>query len=173
MIKFRANNSLLNNILNMKICIINLGVTQESYLKEGIAIFEKRIRHYASFEMIYLNEPRNMKNQPESVQKENEGKLLLSALEKVDHPVLLDVAGKQLGSEAFSKYLQLIMNKGARNLGFVIGGPYGFSDEVYHAVHERISLSAMTFSHQLVRLIFVEQLYRAFTIIRGEPYHHE
>jgi 23S rRNA (pseudouridine1915-N3)-methyltransferase len=156
----------------MKISVINLGPTQESYLKEGIAIFEKRIRHYTSFEIVYLNEPRNMKNQPEIVQKENEGKLLLSALEKVDLVVLLDVAGKQLDSETFARYLQQIMNKGTRNLGFVIGGPYGFSGEVYRTVPESISLSAMTFSHQLIRLIFLEQLYRAFTIIRGEPYHH-
>ena len=156
----------------MKISVLNLGATQESYLKEGIAVFEKRIKHYVSFEMIYLNEPRNMKSQPENVQKESEGKILLTALEKVDYPVLLDVEGKQLNSEGFSKYLQQIMNKGTRNLGFVIGGPYGFSDDVYRAVPESISLSAMTFSHQLVRLVFLEQLYRAFTIIRGEPYHH-
>lgn len=156
----------------MKISVINIGVTQESYLKEGIAIFEKRLRHYVSFEMIFLNEPRNMKNQPETMVKESEGKILLTALTKVDHPVLLDVAGKQLSSEGFSKYLQQVMNKGTRNLGFVIGGPFGFSDEVYQAVPEGISLSGMTFSHQLVRLVFLEQLYRAFTIIRGEPYHH-
>lgn len=156
----------------MKISVINIGATQESYLKEGIAIFEKRLRHYVSFEMIFLNEPRNMKNQPETMVKENEGKILLTALTKVDHPVLLDVAGKQLSSEGFSKYLQQVMNRGTRNLGFVIGGPFGFSGEVYQTVPESISLSGMTFSHQLVRLVFLEQLYRAFTIIRGEPYHH-
>lgn len=122
--------------------------------------------------MIYLNEVRNMKSQPEYVQKESEGKILLTALEKVDYPVLLDVEGKQLNSAGFSKYLQQIMNKGRRNLGFIIGGPYGFSADVYRAVPESISLSPMTFSHQLVRLVFLEQLYRAFTIIKGEPYHH-
>jgi 23S rRNA (pseudouridine1915-N3)-methyltransferase len=156
----------------MKISLINLGATQESYLKEGIAKFEKRIGHYISFEMIYLNEPRNIKNQPEIVQKESEGKIFLSVLEKVDHPVLLDVNGKQLSSDGFSKYLQQVMNQGTRHLGFIIGGPYGFSGELYRSVPEKISLSAMTFSHQLIRLVFLEQLYRAFTIIKGEPYHH-
>jgi 23S rRNA (pseudouridine1915-N3)-methyltransferase len=156
----------------MKISLINISANQELYLKEGVAMFEKRIKHYVSFEMVYLNEPRKMKNQSGNLQKENEGKLLLSALGKIDQPVLLDVAGKQLNSESFAKYLQQIMNKGIRDLGFVIGGPYGFSDEVYGAVSESISLSQMTFSHQIIRLVFLEQLYRAFTILRGEPYHH-
>jgi len=156
----------------MKITLINLGATHDGYLKDGIAIFEKRIRHYISFEMVYLSEPRNMKNFPENVQKESEGKIILSSLEKVDHPVLLDVMGKQHDSEAFSKFIQQDMNRGTRHLAFIIGGPYGFSNEVYTAVPEKLSISTMTFSHQIIRLIFLEQLYRAFTIIRGEPYHH-
>jgi 23S rRNA (pseudouridine1915-N3)-methyltransferase len=156
----------------MKISVINLGNTQEPYLKEGIALFEKRIKHYVSFEMIYLKELRQVKNHAENVQKEQEGKLFLQALEKVDYPVLLDVGGKKFDSVQFSRYIQLVLNKGSRHLGFVIGGPYGFSGEVYQAVPERISLSDMTFSHQLIRLVFLEQLYRAFTIIKGEPYHH-
>jgi 23S rRNA (pseudouridine1915-N3)-methyltransferase len=156
----------------MKVSVINLGLTQETYLKEGIAIFEKRIKHYISFEMTYLNEARKLKNQPEKLQKESEGKIILSALEKIDHPVLLDVTGQQYDSESFSRFMQQSMNKGTRHLGFIIGGPYGFSDDVYIAVRERMSISAMTFSHQMIRLIFLEQLYRAFTIIKGEPYHH-
>jgi 23S rRNA (pseudouridine1915-N3)-methyltransferase len=156
----------------MKITIITLGETRESFLKEGIAVYEKRIRHYAPFEMICLNEPRNLKSQPENVLREHEGKILLSAFGRTDQPVLLDVEGKHLDSVAFSAYLQKAMNKGTRNLGFVIGGAYGFSEEVYQAVPERLSLSNMTFSHQLIRLVFLEQLYRAFTILRGEPYHH-
>jgi len=156
----------------MKISIISLGYTQEPYLKEGIALFEKRIRHYISFEMICLKETRAMKNQSDIVQKEQEGKILLQYLLKVDYPVLLDVEGKRLDSVEFSRYIQQVMNRGSRHLGFVIGGPFGFSGEVYQAVTERISLSEMTFSHQLVRLLFLEQLYRAFTIIKGEPYHH-
>jgi 23S rRNA (pseudouridine1915-N3)-methyltransferase len=156
----------------MKITLFNLGTTQDIYLKEGIAIFEKRMKHYISFEMSYLPEMRNHKNQPEIVQKESEGKTILTALEKVDLPVLLDVGGKQMDSEGFSKYIQHCMNRGTRHMGFIIGGPYGFSDDVYKNVPERLSISAMTFSHQLIRLIFLEQLYRAFTIIKGEPYHH-
>jgi 23S rRNA (pseudouridine1915-N3)-methyltransferase len=156
----------------MKISIINLGITQETYLREGIALFERRIKHYTPFQMIYLNEPRNLKNQPENIQKEGEGKVLLTALEKVDQPVLLDVKGRQLDSTEFAGFIQKAMNRGTRQLGFVIGGPYGFSAEVYKAVPESLSLSPMTFSHQLIRLVFLEQLYRAFTIIRGEPYHH-
>jgi 23S rRNA (pseudouridine1915-N3)-methyltransferase len=156
----------------MKISIINMGETREPFLKDGMVLYEKRIRHYVSLEMIYLNEPRNANSLPEAVQKEQEGKAILLALEKTDHPVLLDMKGKQFSSEAFSKYLQQAMNKGTRNLTFVIGGPYGFSEEVYRAASNRMSLSEMTFSHQLIRLIFLEQLYRAFTIIRGEPYHH-
>jgi 23S rRNA (pseudouridine1915-N3)-methyltransferase len=156
----------------MKISIISLGNTQEPFLKEGIALFEKRIKHYISIELICLKESRQMKNQPDNIQIEQEGKLLLQALLKVDYPVLLDVEGRKLDSVQFSRYIQQIMNKGSRHLGFVIGGPYGFSGEVYQTVPERISLSDMTFSHQLVRLLFLEQLYRAFTIIKGEPYHH-
>ncbi len=160
------------NLFMMKISIINLGNTQEPYLKEGIALFEKRIKHYISFDMIYLKASRQMQHQPEIVQKEQEGKLVLKALEKIDYPVLLDTVGRKLDSVQFSQYIQQVMNKGSRHVGFVIGGPYGFSGDVYQAVPEKISLSDMTFSHQLVRLVFLEQLYRAFTIIKGEPYHH-
>jgi 23S rRNA (pseudouridine1915-N3)-methyltransferase len=124
-------------------------------------------------EMIYLTLPRNTKGLSEKENKDLEAKLLLSALQKTDHAVLLDAKGRQLDSLDFSFYIQQIMNRGTKNLGFVIGGAYGFSDEVYKGVKESISLSKMTFPHQLVRLIFAEQLYRAFTIIRGEPYHHE
>jgi 23S rRNA (pseudouridine1915-N3)-methyltransferase len=156
----------------MKITLISIGTNQDRYLKEGITIFEKRIAHYITFELIYIADPRNMKNQSESVQKNAEGKLILSALQKIDRPVLLDISGQQMNSESFSQYVQQNMNRGTRNLGFITGGPFGFSDEVYTNIHERISLSSMTFSHQMVRLIFLEQLYRAFTIIKGEPYHH-
>lgn len=156
----------------MKISVINLGVTQDQYLKEGIGLYEKRLKHYVPFEMTYLNAIKTAKNLSHQAQKEQEGKLLLAAVERSDQVVLLDVEGKQYGSEAFSSYLQQLMNRGTRHLTFVIGGPFGFSDEVYRAVSDRISLSPMTFSHQLIRLVFLEQLYRAFTIIRGEPYHH-
>jgi len=106
------------------------------------------------------------------MQKENEGKIILSALANFDYKVLLDERGKMMSSTGFSGFLQNAMNRGTKNLAFVTGGPFGFSDEVYRAVPERISLSEMTFSHQMIRLLFLEQLYRGFSIIRGEPYHH-
>lgn len=156
----------------MKISIISVGSNQDAFIKQGIALFEKRIVHYTSFEMVYLNTPRNSKNQPETVQKEQEGKIILASLEKVDFSVLLDVQGEQFTSEHFSGFLQKSMNRGIRHMAFIIGGPYGFSEEVYTKIPQKISLSSMTFSHQLIRLIFVEQLYRAFTILKGEAYHH-
>lgn len=156
----------------MRITVLNIGKTQEPFLKEGLSYYENRIRHYVPFEMVFLNPPRLGPRTPESVQKDAEGKTILAALSSVDYPVLLDEKGKSLSSGGFAAYLQQAMNRGTRCLGFVTGGPYGFSEEVYRAVPERISLSGMTFSHQLVRLLFLEQLYRGFTIIRGEPYHH-
>jgi 23S rRNA (pseudouridine1915-N3)-methyltransferase len=157
----------------MKIALINPGVTQDAYIREGLSVFEKRIKHYIGFEIMNLSIPRALKSQSQAIQKESEGRLILSAIEKVDHPVLLDVTGKQMDSPGFARFLQQSMNRGTRNLAFIIGGPYGFSDEVYQRIPDRISFSSMTFSHQLIRLIFMEQLYRAFTIIKGEPYHHE
>ncbi len=157
----------------MKITFVNFGDTKEKYLKEGLVTYEKRLKHYNTFEMVFLPELRQVKNLPATVQKEQEGRVILSSLDKVDFPVLLDVSGRCMHSEDFARYLQQIMNRGVRHLAFITGGAYGFSEEVYQVVRERISLSPMTFSHQLVRLIFLEQLYRAFTIIRGEPYHHQ
>jgi 23S rRNA (pseudouridine1915-N3)-methyltransferase len=157
----------------MKISVINTCDTSESYLKEGLTIYEKRLRHYFPFEMVYLTEPRNAGSKPMEVRKEIEGKIILKALVGVDQAVLLDKKGRHFSSVGFAKYIQKYLNKGIRNLGFIIGGPFGFSDEVYQSVPERVSLSEMTFPHQLVRLVFLEQLYRAFTIIKGEAYHYE
>lgn len=159
-------------LFTMKIAVLNIGRTGESWLRDGLAIYENRLRHYVPFEMVYLQEPKPAKNQSEKIQKENEGKIILSALVNFDFRVLLDERGKMMSSTSFSGFLQNAMNRGTKNLAFVTGGPYGFSEEVYNAVPERISLSEMTFSHQMIRLLFLEQLYRGFTIIRGEPYHH-
>ncbi|HJZ42047.1 MAG TPA: 23S rRNA (pseudouridine(1915)-N(3))-methyltransferase RlmH [Bacteroidales bacterium] len=156
----------------MKISVLNIGRTHEKYLQDGIAIYERRLRHYVAIDMICMNEYRGGKNIAESLQKDNEGKIILNALSQIDYPVLLDEKGKQFDSPGFANFIQQAMNRSTRNLGFVIGGPYGFSDEVYRSVPTRISVSSMTFSHQLIRIVFMEQLYRAFTIIRGEPYHH-
>ncbi len=138
----------------MKIAVLNIGRTGESWLKDGLAVYENRLRHYVPFEMIYLPEPKPAKNQTEKMQKENEGRIILSALASFDYKVLLDERGKMMSSTAFSGFLQNAMNRGTKNLAFVTGGPYGFSDEVYKAVPERISLSEMTFSHQMIRLAF-------------------
>jgi 23S rRNA (pseudouridine1915-N3)-methyltransferase len=156
----------------MKIVVLNMGRTGESFLKEGLTLYENRIRHYVPFEMVYLTEPRQSKNLSEKIQKENEGKIILSAISPYDYRILLDERGRQMGSAGFAGFLQQAMNRGTRTLSFIIGGPFGFSEEVYQAVPDRISLSEMTFSHQMIRLLFLEQLYRGFTIIRGEPYHH-
>ena len=156
----------------MKIALLNIGRTGESWLRDGLAKYENRLRHYVPFEMVYLQEPKPAKNQSEKIQKENEGRIILSALANFDYKVLLDERGKMMSSAVFAGFLQNAMNRGTKNLAFVTGGPYGFSEEVYKAVPERISLSEMTFSHQMIRLLFLEQLYRGFTIIRGEPYHH-
>jgi 23S rRNA (pseudouridine1915-N3)-methyltransferase len=156
----------------MKIALLNMGRTGESWLRDGLAIYENRLRHYVTFEMVYLQESKPAKNQSEKIQKENEGRIILSALANFDYKVLLDEKGKMMSSTVFAGFLQNAMNRGTKNLAFVTGGPYGFSEEVYRAVPERISLSEMTFSHQMIRLLFLEQLYRGFTIIRGEPYHH-
>ncbi len=156
----------------MKIAFLNIGRTTESWLRDGLAIYESRLRHYVPFEMIYLQEARQAKSQPEKWQKESEGKIILSALANYDFKVLLDERGKAMNSSGFSVFLQNAMNRGTKSLAFVAGGPFGFSEEVYKAVPGRISLSEMTFSHQMIRLLFLEQLYRGFTIIRGEPYHH-
>lgn len=156
----------------MKISLINIGVTKESYVNEGISVYEKRIRHYLPFEMVYLAEQKQRKsNIPMNIKLE-EGKAIQSSLIKIDFPVLLDIKGKTFSSEQFAGYIQKIMNQGAKHIGFIIGGSFGFSNDVYNLVKERISLSDMTFSHQLIRLIFLEQLYRAFTIMNNEPYHH-
>jgi len=156
----------------MKIVVLNTGRTTGAYLREGLAFYENRIRHYIPFEMIYLPEPRQLKTPAENLQKEAEGRILLRSLDRFDFPVLLDERGTRFNSTGFANYLQQAMNRGTRSMAFIIGGPYGFSEEIYKAVPNRISLSEMTFPHQLIRLILLEQLYRGLTIIRGEPYHH-
>ena len=157
----------------MKILLLVIGKTDEDYLVAGIKKYVGRIGHYASFEMKELPDPRNRKTLSEEQQKKAESLLLLQQLQPADHVVLLDENGKQFSSVAFAESLEKQMVSGAKRLVFVIGGPYGFAPEVYDRANARLSLSPMTFSHQMVRLIFVEQLYRAFTILKGEPYHHQ
>lgn len=157
----------------MVIELIVVGKTVGAWLESGIREYTDRLGHYVRFSQSVIPELRNAKNLREEQIKTTEGELILSRLAPGDHVVLLDENGRLPdGSVAFSEWLQGIMNRGTRKLVFVVGGAYGFSAAVYARANEKISLSRMTFSHQMVRLIFVEQLYRAFTILNGEPYHH-
>ena len=156
----------------MTIKILAIGKTDSASLQDLIAEYEKRLRHYIKFELEIIPDIKNAKNLSEAQQKEKEGELILKKLNATDVLVLLDEKGKQFGSVEFSDYLQKKMNSGIKQLVLVIGGPYGFSDAVYTKAQTKISLSKMTFSHQMVRLFLVEQLYRAFTILKNEPYHH-
>lgn len=156
----------------MKILFLVIGKTDESYLDTGILKYIKRLEHYVPFEMKIIPDIKNRKTLTEDQQKKAEGELILSNINIGDDLVLLDENGKTFSSVAFSQWIEKQMNIGSKRMIFVVGGPYGFSKEVYAKAKFKISLSEMTFSHQMIRLIFVEQLYRAFTIIKGEPYHH-
>jgi 23S rRNA (pseudouridine1915-N3)-methyltransferase len=157
----------------MKIKLIVIGKTDKPYLQEGINIFNKRIIHYLPYEFQSIPDIKNTKKLTESQQKEKEGHLLLDQLSQGDELILLDEHGKDFSSSGFARFLEKKMLGGTKTLVFAIGGPYGFSPKVYDAATSKISLSKMTFSHQMVRLIFTEQLYRALTILKGESYHHE
>ena len=157
----------------MKITLLVVGKTSTGYLKQGIDEYCTRLNHYVAFEIQYLNDAKNTRNMSEQQQKSCEGNLILSSLDKSDFVVLLDEHGKENTSVAFSRYIQKRMLSGVKRLVFVVVGPYGFCDEVYSRANDKVSLSKLTFSHEMVRLIFTEQLYRAFTILNHEPYHHE
>lgn len=141
-------------------------------MRAGIEEYEKRLTRYVPYEMKVLPDVKNSKNMSEQLQKEQEGKMLLEQLLVTDVVILLDEHGKQYSSVGFSAFLAQKMLNGVKRLVFVIGGPYGFAESVYNRANDKISLSEMTFSHQMVRMIFAEQLYRAMTIMKGEPYHH-
>ncbi|NAS30338.1 23S rRNA (pseudouridine(1915)-N(3))-methyltransferase RlmH [Flavobacteriaceae bacterium R38] len=156
----------------MNIKLLAIGKTDNANLQQLIADYQKRLSHYIKFELEILPDIKNVKNLSEEQQKEKEGALILNKLQATDHLILLDEKGKALSSVGFSEFLQKKMNSGIKTLVFVIGGPYGFSSAVYTKAMGKVSLSNMTFSHQMVRLFFIEQLYRGFTILRNEPYHH-
>lgn len=156
----------------MNITLLCMGQTEAPYLKEGLSLYSSRIRHYLPFELKEPAAPRKWSGlKPEAV-REREGALLLKHMEGADVKVLLDEHGKQYDSVGFSRFIQQQMNRSTRNLVFVVGGAWGFSDPVREAAGYQISLSRMTFSHQMVRLFFLEQLYRALTLWRGESYHN-
>ena len=157
----------------MKVALVLVGKTVNKHFVELIDEYAGRVKHYIGFDIITIPELKNTKSLSVDQQKQQEGELILKQLQGGDHVVLLDEHGKEFRSVEFSSYMEQKMQTVNKRLVFVIGGPYGFSPDVYAKANEKISLSKMTFSHQMVRLIFVEQLYRAMTIIRGEPYHHE
>ena len=156
----------------MTIKLIAIGKTDSKELQQLIDDYQKRLGFYIKFEFEIIPDIKNSKNLTEDQQKQKEGELILSKLNATDVLILLDEKGKQIDSISFSNYLQKHMNSGIKQLVFVIGGPYGFSPEVFEKAQSKLSLSKMTFSHQMVRLFVIEQLYRAFTILRNEPYHH-
>ena len=157
----------------MNIELIVVGKTDMKEVSALVDMYSKRINHYAKFSITYLPDLRNTKNLSEQQQKVAEGEMLLKDITTGDYIVLLDEAGEEMRSVAFAQWMQKRMNSGVRRLVLMIGGPYGFSEAVYARANAKLSLSKMTFSHQIVRAIFAEQLYRAFTILRNEPYHHE
>ncbi len=157
----------------MKITLLTVGKTEDAYLREGIDTYLKRLKHYTKLEVIDLPELKNTKALSTEQQKAKEAELILKKLSNTDHVVLLDENGHEFTSAQFADYLNKKNIGAVQNLVFIIGGPYGFDAGVYRRANEKLSLSRMTFSHQMVRLFFTEQLYRAFTIIKGEPYHHQ
>ena len=157
----------------MKTVLLQVGKTVNKHFVELIDEYASRVKHYIGFDITVIPELKNTKSLSAEQQKQQEGELILKQLQAGDHVVLLDEHGKQLRSVEFSQYMEQKMQQVSKRLVFIIGGPYGFSPDVYAKANEKLSLSKMTFSHQMVRLIFVEQLYRAMTIMRGEPYHHE
>jgi 23S rRNA (pseudouridine1915-N3)-methyltransferase len=157
----------------MKIAIIQTGKTNEKHIAEGVEIYSSRIKKYTGFEIITIPDLKNTRNMPGHEQKTKEGNKILQSVSKEDYIVLLDERGKELTTAEFAEWLEKKNSGSIKRLVFIIGGAWGFSEEVYTRADIMLSLSKMTFPHQLVRLLFSEQLYRAFTIIKGEPYHHE
>ena len=156
----------------MTIKLLTIGKTDNKHLQQLIDDYTKRLSHYIKFEFEIIPDLKKVKHLSEAEQKQKEGELILSKLNSSDVLILLDENGKQYDSVGFSSYLQKHMNSGIKQLVFIIGGPYGFSEDVYRKAKGKVSLSKMTFSHQMVRLFVVEQIYRGFTILRNEPYHH-
>ena len=156
----------------MQIKLIAIGKTDKAELNQLISTYQSRLSHYVRFTFEILPDIKNSKNLSESLQKQEEGKLILSKISSSDRLILLDENGKEMNSVEFSELLQKQMNSGLKSLVLAIGGPYGFSEAVYKEAAGKLALSKMTFSHQMIRLFVIEQLYRGFTILKNEPYHH-
>lgn len=157
----------------MEILLVTVGKTTRQYVKDGIEDFATRLKHYIPFTIVSIPDIKSSKALSEPIQKEKEGDLILGSLNSSDYVVVLDEHGREYTSVEFASFIRKIMLSGRKRLVFVVGGPYGFSDKVYDRADSKISLSKMTFTHEMVRMFFTEQVYRAMTILRGEPYHHE
>lgn len=157
----------------MKITFLTIGKTEDAYLRDGIDKYTKRLKHYTRLELVDLPELKNTKALTEPQQKAREAELLLKKITPLDHVILLDDKGMEFTSKQFAAYIDKKSVSSTSSLIFIVGGPYGFDQSVYDRANDKLSLSRMTFSHQMIRLLFVEQLYRAYTILKGEPYHHE
>jgi 23S rRNA (pseudouridine1915-N3)-methyltransferase len=157
----------------MKLTLLVIGKTDKTYLKEAVEEYTKRLKHYIPFEIEIIPDIKNTKNLSAGQQKIKEGELILSKDYSGKEFHLFDEKGKMFSSKEFARFIEKKMVSGLKELVFVIGGPYGFSEDVYEKANSRISLSRLTFSHQMARLLCVEQFYRAFTILKGEPYHHD
>lgn len=157
----------------MQVTLLCIGKTGKKFLEEGEQEYLKRLRHYISFQMQIIPDLKQAKSLSQNQVKQREGELILEKVGAADTLILLDEKGKEYSSLDFSGYLQDQFNRGGKHIYFVVGGPYGFSDDVYQRANGKISLSRMTFSHQMIRLFFIEQVYRAMTILRNEPYHHQ
>ena len=164
---------ILPKVQKMKIVLVVVGKTNEKYLIEGISDYQKRLKHYINFEIVEISNIKNVKNFSEKELIKKEGEMILKQINTSDYLVLLDDKGNDFSSPSFAEKLQQWMISGKKRLVFVVGGAYGFSQQVYDRGNEKLSLSKMTFSHQMVRLFFVEQLYRGYTILNNEPYHHK
>jgi 23S rRNA (pseudouridine1915-N3)-methyltransferase len=157
----------------VKISLILVGKTDDTFIKQAVEIYSKRLSHYIQLNVQVITEIKNSGKLAESELKEREGELVLKLIQPADFVLLLDDKGKQFTSVEYAAYLQKLMNAATKNLVVVVGGAFGFSDKVYKRANAQLSLSKMTFTHQLVRVFFLEQTYRAFTILKGESYHHD
>lgn len=157
----------------MEICVLSVGKISTSWIKDGIELFESRIGKYIKFSVITVPDIKNAKNLSKESLKEEEGKFIMSNIIQSDYVVLMDEGGKELTSRDFASWIQKQMNSGRKRLVMIIGGPFGFSQDIYQRADFKVALSKMTFTHEMAKLILSEQLYRAMTILKGEPYHHD
>ena len=157
----------------MEICVLSVGKISTSWIKDGIELFESRIGKYIKFSVITVPDIKNAKNLSKESLKEEEGKFIMSNIIQSDYVVLMDEGGKELTSRDFASWIQKQMNSGRKRLVIIIGGPFGFSQDIYQRADFKVALSKMTFTHEMAKLILSEQLYRAMTILKGEPYHHD